>query len=201
MKRIMSEGIPIPVSSKDLESVATFKNLIIYWERDGVGGTESGEKPDFASLKKAKGHAEIVFQLKSDLVNIPKVKQYIESYQCDLTNVAVNVSAKADNNHGEVFDLKEISSLSKVKKMQAEIQSYILNNYTCALESAKLKNVTAEALLIADNKIVDRKTFKLREETNKLAFCDFAELKQNVSAVEIIVKDYSVSFSSKFVKK
>jgi len=201
MKKVMSEGIPIPLKSKDLESVATFKNLIIYWERDGAGGTVSGERPNFASLKKAKGHAEVVFQLTSELKNIPKIKKYIDSYQCNLANVSVNVSAKAENNHGETFDLKSISALSEVKKMQSEIQSLILDNYTCVLESAKLKNVTAEALLIANNKIIDRKTFKLKEGTNKIAFCDFAKLKQDVSEVEIIVKDHSVSFSSKFVKK
>ena len=202
MKRLMSEGIPIPVTSSDLANVATFKNLIIYWERDGASGTVTGERPDFASLKKAKGHAEVVFQLKSKVSRIPKIRKYIESYRCNLLSALVEISATVKNNHNEILDMNEISSLSKIREIQSEIRSYLLDNYTCDLKSIKLGDVTAEALLIGnDKKVVARKVFELEEGMNKVVFCDFAELKQNVSKIEVKVKNYPVSFSSKLIKK
>jgi hypothetical protein len=91
MKKVLSEATPIPVSSDDLSTVATFSNLIIEWKAKKGSGTVTGRPIDLKLLQGAKGYAIIDFDMDKDFEDIPKIKRYISSnYPCVQDRIEVD---------------------------------------------------------------------------------------------------------------
>ncbi|WP_319423153.1 hypothetical protein [Pleurocapsa sp. FMAR1] len=139
LKKILVNEIPVPVKSLDIADTASFKNMIISYEKKSGATVETGNKMDLSSLKGATGYAIIDFTLNENFEEIPIIKHYLHEKYSSVASY-IKVSSVRAKMIFEDLDKKEILAREfSLKKGKNNYPICELNNISKDISSIDIK--------------------------------------------------------------